>query len=206
MYTLGVSPHLFKYGSLYLLATECSYKILFKLFDTQAISCSLSFSLFLSYMNFTNTHCDIASDWLNSCGNIRSFNLWFLAVLDLNTSFVCMHEHILHEDMSKSFDFTSARYVGPVKKKRRKKFVFKLQLSHFALFCELFRGFSWEGGLRKGKSGFVPATHGRNLYYVHGWFISVSSFNILTPMTYMDITDIEITQLFSCQSFTIDVM
>lgn len=61
LYTLGVSPHLFKYGSLYLLATECSYKILFKLFDTQAITCSLSFSLFSSYMTFTNTHVHIVT-------------------------------------------------------------------------------------------------------------------------------------------------
>lgn len=81
-----------------------------------------------------------------------------------------MREHILHEDMSKSFDFASVRYVGPVKKKkkRRKKCVFKPQLSHFALFCELFREFSWEGGLRKDKSGFVSGTHGRNLYDAHG--------------------------------------
>lgn len=75
-----------------------------------------------------------------------------------------MHEHILHE--KESFEFASVRYVGLVK--RKKNFVFKLQMSHFTLFCELFREFWWKGGLSKVKSVFVSGTHNRNLSYMHG--------------------------------------
>lgn len=92
-----------------------------------------------------------------------------------------MREHILHEDMSKSFDFASVRYVGPVKKKKKKMCLSTTALPFCIVLWVIYGIFVGKRAEERGKSGFTSGTHGRNLYYAHGWFISVSSFNILTP-------------------------
>lgn len=46
-----------------------------------------------------------------------------------------MREHILHEDMWKSFDFASVRYVGPVKKKKKEEKSLSLNYSCPILHC-----------------------------------------------------------------------
>lgn len=72
-----------------------------------------------------------------------------------------MHGHILHEDTSESSGFASVRYVGIVKKKKKKEKSLSLNfccpiLHCFVNYCESFHG--KEGGVEENLSLFLART------------------------------------------------
>lgn len=162
MYSLGVSPHLFNYDSLCLQGTP---PIKFYL-SCLTLRPSLAHCLFLFVFCIIWIF-EIALDGLNFCENIWSFNLWFLAVLDFK-HFLCLHARA----------YSSLRYVDITSMtcwSCKKYFVFKLQMSHFAAFCELFRG-TFLGKMAGWVKSYLflflaHITEKKKLCRTHTWFI-----------------------------------